>query len=150
MRCYVHARSADVIVAEVLPIAAPLVRGGALLAQALAEEPPVAGADVVRELARLAAEQAAADAAATGEHGRGVGRGGAAGGLGAVGKAAPTPPNPPKAAPTPPNPRRIKSRNTPALVTDSPAAPPTLSLNSFTNPSSLSASATDNRNVTNI
>ena len=64
MKCYVHARSADVIVAEVVPVSAPLVRGGALLAQALAEEPPVAGADVVRELARLAAEQAAADAAA--------------------------------------------------------------------------------------
>jgi len=67
VRCYIHARSADVIITEVLPVSAPLVRGGALLAQALAEDPPVAGADVVRELARLAAEQAAADAAAAEE-----------------------------------------------------------------------------------
>jgi len=60
---YAHADAADVIIAAVAA-SPPLARGGALLRQALAETPPVHAADALRELARLAADQAAADAAA--------------------------------------------------------------------------------------
>ena len=66
LTAFVEAQHAEIIVADVAATP-PLHRGGALLGQALAEDPPVHAADALRELARLAVEQAEVDAEAAGE-----------------------------------------------------------------------------------